>query len=86
MGFGLAGGAFVGDYLGARPMIAKWTLGTGAIIGAVTFLLGFAGPIILKPDSPQGPLLGIFVTGPLGFILGMAIGFAIGITRQSRAS
>ncbi len=32
---------------------------------------GILGPILLTPESNLGPLLGIFVTGPLGFFLGV---------------
>jgi hypothetical protein len=38
----------------------------------VGFAAGFFGPIFLSPDSAQGPLLGIFITGPVGAILGLA--------------
>ena len=49
----------------------------GAVVtGAVAFTMGFFGPIILTPSANQGPLLGIFITGPLGFVLG-AVGGAI---------
>ena len=64
-------------------------LGWGAIVGVVGFALGFFGPIIhcsyLGKDCPQGPLLGIFITGPLGFSLGM-LGSAVGWIIQSRKS
>ena len=46
----------------------------GIIFGAIGFILGFFGPIIFTPQSPQGPLLGIFITGPLCFILGLIAG------------
>jgi len=36
----------------------------------VGFTVGFVGPIIFMPSSNQGPLIGIFITGPLGFIIG----------------
>lgn len=39
-------------------------------VGGVAFLLGFIGPMILAPGANQGPLLGIFVTGPLGLVFG----------------
>jgi hypothetical protein len=39
--------------------------------GIVTFLLGLVGPLIFLPDANEGPLLGIFITGPLGAILGL---------------
>jgi hypothetical protein len=43
----------------------------GAIlVGGVGFAAGFFGPIIFAPGANQGPLLGIFITGPLGFLLG----------------
>jgi hypothetical protein len=42
-------------------------------------LIGFAGPIILDPNSPQGPLLGIFFTGPLGALAGAVLGAVIGL-------
>lgn len=52
----------------------KFVLIYGISVGAVCFLIGFIGPIIITPKSNQGPLLGIFITGPLGFILGIIIG------------
>lgn len=47
--------------------------------GSVGFLLGFFGPILVSPSSHQGPLLGIFFTGPAGFVLG---GIYAGIVRR----
>lgn len=54
-----------------------WTLG----VGAVSFAAGFFGPIIFS-KSNLGPLLGIFVTGPVGFLAGAVIG-ALYIARGS---
>lgn len=59
-------------------------LGTAAIVGAVAFAAGFFGPIIFTPDANQGPLLGIFITGPLGFVFGMGIGVWREARRASR--
>ncbi len=56
-------------------LIGSITLGAFAT-GGVGFAGGFFGPIIFMPGANQGPLLGIFITGPLGFILG-AVGGAI---------
>jgi energy-converting hydrogenase Eha subunit B len=42
--------------------------------GAIGFAAGFYGPIVLTPEANQGPLLGIFITGPLGFFLGGLVG------------
>ena len=46
----------------------------GVVVGFIGFIAGFVGPIVFKPDSNQGPLLGIFITGPGGFILGAIAG------------
>jgi len=40
------------------------------LVGAVGFAVGFFGPILFTPEANQGPLLGIFITGPLGLICG----------------
>lgn len=45
-----------------------------AIIGGVAFLAGFFGPIIFMPNANQGPLFGIFFTGPIGTLVGTLIG------------
>jgi hypothetical protein len=50
----------------------------GLVIGGIGFAAGFFGPIILTPRANQGPLLGILVTGPLGFVLGAVIGWLYG--------
>jgi len=44
------------------------------IIGFPSFLVGFIGPIILTPHANQGPLLGIFITGPIGVVIGFIAG------------
>jgi hypothetical protein len=51
---------------GAGPAIAR-----GAIsFGGICFCLGFFGPMIFAPQANQGPMLGVFITGPIGFVLG----------------
>ncbi len=57
-----------------RIAMAKQILLTGVLFGAVAFLIGFVGPVIFMPQSNQGPLIGIFITGPLGFCLGIVAG------------
>jgi hypothetical protein len=49
-------------------------MGPALLLGAIGFAAGFFGPIIFKPDANQGPLLGIFITGPGGFLIGLAYG------------
>jgi hypothetical protein len=38
--------------------------------------------MLLDPSSGNGPMLGIFITGPLGFVLG--IGRGLWLRRQAR--
>ena len=51
---------------GVFTTAASWA----AIAGAIGFCGGFFGPMIFTPGANQGPLLGLFFTGPLGFIGG----------------
>lgn len=78
-------GAACGAYAGSRggPM-SRWCGGMAVAIGAIGFAIGFVGPLLLRPDSPQGPLLGFFVTGPCGIILGAFLGLLIGAGGQGR--
>jgi hypothetical protein len=43
------------------------------VLGTVGFLCGFIGPLKLNPSANQGPLTGIFFTGPGGFLLGILL-------------
>ncbi len=50
-------------------------IGTWSITMGVTgFVCGFFGPIALNPSANQGPLLGMFITGPGGAVLGAILG------------
>ncbi|HTR81050.1 MAG TPA: hypothetical protein VMM58_05410 [Bacteroidota bacterium] len=51
------------------------TLFGALIVGGISFSAGFFGPMIFDPDANQGPLLGLFITGPLGAIAGAVGGF-----------
>ena len=51
------------------PGVLRWVL----ILGAVGFAAGFLGPITFNPEANQGPLLGIFITGPAGAFLGVLL-------------
>lgn len=55
--------------LDAPGLLGAVALGAVAT-GAVGFCGGFFGPLIFAPGANQGPLLGIFITGPLGFVVG----------------
>jgi hypothetical protein len=43
-------------------------------LGAVGFIAGFFGPLAVNPEANQGPLLGIFITGPAGLLGGLVLG------------
>ena len=58
---------------GAQPTVraridASWRIGWMA--GAAGLALGFVGPLLVTPNASLGPLLGILITGPGGFVLG----------------
>lgn len=68
---------FVGRFVWKRTTphgLAQSMLVGALIIGGIAFLAGFFGPLILMPESNQGPLLGLFFTGPLGFLVGGVAG------------
>jgi hypothetical protein len=57
--------------------------GTGALVlGGIGFAGGFFGPMLLAPEANQGPLLGMFVTGPGGALLGAVIGWLLWVKRR----
>ncbi len=68
--------AVVGLAMIRIPGMTCQVLTGAAMLGGIGFALGFFGPMLLTPQSNQGPLLGIFVTGPLGVVIG-AIGGAL---------
>jgi len=59
----------------------KWAL----VLGAVGFVCGFVGPMVFSPDANQGPLLGLFITGPGGALLGAILGLMVGAARPPAA-
>ena len=57
----------------------------GALVtGGIGFSAGFFGPMIFTPGANQGPMLGIFITGPLGFLLGGIGGFVYWLIQKRR--
>ena len=81
-----AAGIWAGRFIWRRTQdgggVLTMTFGGAMIVGTIGFLSGFFGPMIWAPDANQGPLLGIFYTGPLGFLLGGACGFVYGLARR----
>ena len=80
-------GWYVWKRLGAAPdsLISNTMLGA-IVLGATGFCAGFFGPIIFAPGANQGPLLGIFITGPLGFILGGVGGFVYWLAKRRKTT
>src|ERR1700722_700140 len=60
------------------------TMTWAGIASAIGFCGGFFGPMVLAPQANQGPLLGLFITGPLGFAGGAIGGLIHGLRRRSR--
>lgn len=58
-------------------------VGIGAVtLGGLGFVAGFFGPMLLAPGANQGPLLGIFITGPGGSLLGALAGWLVWLKRR----
>jgi hypothetical protein len=64
----------------------KMVLLGGLIVGAIAFAIGFFGPLAWAPDANQGPLLGIFITGPIGFVVGSMLGWIYARVRGPQPS
>jgi hypothetical protein len=56
------------------------------IVGGIGFCGGFFGPMVFAPDANQGPMLGIFITGPLGAMVGAVGGFVYDRSRRSASA
>ncbi len=72
------------------PFPNRWwkgenALGFGLFVGIVAFALGFFGPMVLAPGANQGPMLGIFITGPAGLALGLVWGMIRAMRRRIAA-
>lgn len=56
----------------------RWAL----LLGAIGFVAGYVGPMVVTPEANQGPLLGIFITGPGGALVGAVVGLVVGVVRR----
>lgn len=52
---------------GRKPPGFLWVV----LLGAAGFCSGFFGPMLFVPEANQGPLVGIFISGPAGIVLGL---------------
>jgi hypothetical protein len=57
------------------------TLLGAILLGSAGFDVGFFGPQIFVPGSNEGPVLGMFITGPIGFIFGAIFGLVCSFGR-----
>ena len=64
--------------------ILQWVGVFSLLGGVIGFCIGFFGPMIFS-DSPQGPLVGIFYTGPYGAFFGALLGLIVGMLKSRRA-
>jgi hypothetical protein len=79
---GVAWTALAAGFEGVLPTM----LTCSTVVGAIGFSGGFFGPMIFTPDANQGPLLGLFITGPLGCAVGALGGLIISLWRRLRTS
>jgi hypothetical protein len=71
----ITAGIFVWKSFGeVNKGMSRYILLGGLIVGSLCFILGFVGPLIFAPENNLGPLLGILITGPAGFIIGLIAG------------
>lgn len=80
----LAGGAAWQATAAAPPGLGRAMIKGAGLFGLIGFLGGFVGPMLFAPDSNQGPLLGIFITGPGGVVLGALAGAVWSLLRGVR--
>src|SRR6185436_19173797 len=57
-----------------------WAAVGAVLLGVTGFVIGFFGPIRFQPWANQGPMVGIFLTGPGGALLGAIVGAALRLT------
>jgi len=58
-----------GHHLDSRAAIRRSWRG-GWLVGGVSLAVGYVAPLLVWPGATLGPLLGILLTGPVGFALG----------------
>lgn len=80
-------GWYVWKRLGeADPGLVTSVMLGAIVVGAIGFCGGFFGPMIFAPEANQGPLLGLFFTGPLGFLLGGIGGLVYWLAKRQKGA
>jgi len=70
---------------GSAGLVSSVLLGA-VVVGGVSFVAGFFGPMIFAPGANQGPLLGLFITGPLGAVAGAVGGGVLWMARSRKGN
>jgi hypothetical protein len=76
MGLLCLGAALVPQEHSRARIRSSWR--AGWLVGGAGLALGFVGPLVLTPKASLGPLLGILLTGPAGFVVGALVGAVSG--------
>ena len=83
LGIALLAEWYVWKHTRQRPVGLVEPMLLGAlVVGGIAFCAGFFGPLIITPKANQGPMLGLFITGPLGFLIGAVAGVIYGLRHQ----
>ena len=61
-----------GKVVAGQPILWR-----GVVLGVIGGLCGYWGPLHFTPGANQGPVLGIFFTGPAGFAAGCGFGWIV---------
>jgi len=51
------------------------------VLGIVGFVCGFIGPMVFSSNADQGPMIGIFITGPGGALVGVVLGGVVDLLK-----
>lgn len=75
-------GSFAGvGHVAEHRTVIGWALAGGVLLGAVGFTLGFFKPGLFGAEGNLAPLMGVFGTGPIGFVGGTVLGWMAGCIR-----
>lgn len=78
----LSAGLFFRSYdVGGRTTVLL-SLAGAVVLGAIGFVAGFWYPGLFRSHGNLAPLVGVFVTGPIGVVCGALVGLALGICRK----
>jgi len=73
-----AGLFFCSHNVGGRTMVL-FSLAGAVVLGGIGFVAGFWHPELFGSRGNLAPLMGVFVTGPVGFVCGALVGITLGV-------